>query len=441
MSKISVRIRYTNQLLLSDSHTHSAFSWDQHNVSFNLDGITVSTEAELSDNEQQNLVRALTFNNPSHIPNWQSLTPDLHQAIRRILMQIQEAAVKVDNSIRQTPKGIRLQSLSFEKIFFDPSHSLPVVHWELSEEEKTRLLPLFNHLDEPARRAYENGITIPVPVSFERRAILLNTDEISKIGDSLKDKESIQPHLALYSIAWDNFIKGSHQSAILVLASAIETSLKWWLSKQSDEVYSHMKVNLQTPALELLYTCARKYTGLNLPNIFAYWLVNLSEARNDIAHKPAGETVNTLELARWFAIGEAIFKAFSGYRNSALVGYLVEPTEDNPDSCNYADNQGIVLRQEELNGVNSLHLILNTGETYRINSEACKKCKDQDFEDNQPPNNTANSSAGTKKIKPVINSTPDAKKVVRRDGKSPPELERTHTTDEELGATFTSLAQ
>ncbi|WP_290704708.1 hypothetical protein [Amphritea sp.] len=404
MSKISVRIRYTNQLLFSNSHSHSKFNWDQHSVLFNLDGVTISTEAELDDNEQQNLVRALTFNNPAHIPNWRSLTPDLHQTIRRILTQIQEATVKVDNSIRQTSKGIRLQSLSFEKIFFDPSHSLPIVHWEFSKEEKAQLQPLYDHLDEPARQAYEKGITIPVPVSFERRPILLNTDEIKSIGDSLKDQDNTQPHLALYSIAWDNFIEGSYQSAILILATAIETSLKWWLSKHSDEVYSHMKENMQTPAIELLYTCARKYTGLSLPNIFAYWLVNLREARNDIAHKPAAQAVNILELARWFAVGEAIFKAFSGSENSSLVGYLVEPTEDNPECTHHTDNQGIVLRQEELNGINSLHLILNTGETYRINSEACKKCKDQDFEDNQRLNNKVSTSESSKTIKPVNNS-------------------------------------
>lgn len=439
MSKISVRTKYTNQLLLSNSHTHSAFSWDKHSVSFHLDGITISTEAELSDDEQQSLIRALTFNNPSHIPNWRSLTPELHQAIRRILTQIQEAAVKVDNSIRQTPKGIRLQSLSFEKIFFDSSHSLPVVHWEFSEEEQTRLQPYLDHLDEQARKAYRDGIMIPVPVSFERRPILLNTDEIKKIGDSLKDQKSIQPHLALYSIAWDNFIEGAYQSAILILATAIETSLKWWLSKQSDEVYSHMKENMQTPAIELLYTCARKYTGLKLPNIFAYWLVNLRKARNDIAHKPAEQSVNTLELARWFAIGEAIFKAFSGYNNSSLVGYLVEPTEDNADDTQHTDNQGIVLRQEELNGVNSLHLILNTGETYRINPDACKRCKDQDFEEKQIPDNRVSAPKSPKMIKPIANSKPKTKAAKKPDRTPAPELKTNNVPDTQSDTISTSL--
>ena len=389
MSKISVRIKYTNQLLLSNSHSHPSFSWGTHSVSFHPTGIIISTEIKLDDTEQQNLIRALTFSNPSHIPNWQSLPPDIHHTIRRILTQIKAAVINVDSSIRQTSKGIRLQSLSFEEVFFDSSHSFPIVHWEFSEAEKAQLPILCEHLDKEARQAYEKGIIIPMPVLFERKQILFDAKDIKSIGEQLKRQEGAQPHLNLYSIAWDSFIEGSYQPAVLILTTSIETSLKWWLSKQSDDVYSHLKENMHPPAIELLYTCARRYTDLKLPNIFAYWLANLRKASNNIAHRPAELTINTLEIARWFAIAEALFKAFSGYENSSLAGYRVEPSDKHPDSpC----LEGIVLREESLNEVNSLHLLLGNGDTHRVNPDTYKKCIEQDFEENLIPNDVIHPS-------------------------------------------------
>ncbi|BBB25681.1 hypothetical protein [Amphritea japonica] len=430
MSKISVRIRYTNQLLLSNSHSHPSLSWGMHSVSFQPTGITISTEIELNNTEQQNLIRALTFNNPSHIPNWQSLSPDIQHSIRRILAQIKAAVINVDSSIRRTSKGIRLQSLSFEKIFFDASHSLPIVHWEFSEAERAQFLPLGEHLDKQARQAYEKGIIIPMPALFERKQILLDTEDIKSIGEQLKRQAGAQPHLNLYSLAWDSFIEGSFQSAVLMLTTSIETSLKWWLSQRSDEVYSHLKENMHPPAIELLYTCARKYTDLELPNIFAYWLSSLRNTSNNIAHRPAEFTIPPLEIARWFAIGEALFKAFTGYKNSALVGYRMEPSDEQPDnSC----LQGIVLRQESLNGVNSLHLLLDNGDTLRVNPNTYKKCIDQDFEDNQVPSGVINPS-NSETIKPALKTTLEIPPLN-------PELNPMSKPDDERDKGFLSAAQ
>ena len=359
--------------------TSFTFTWGSHTIAFNEVGIGISTEVDLSISEQEALVQCLTFETPSHVPHWQSLSPDLHRTVERIVEQIREAAITADHCIRQSPKGVRLSPLSFEERFVNQSQSFPVVHWNFSDEERERLSPLYEHLAENAKRVYDRGIMIPMPISFERRQIHLENDEVEEIGARLGNTSNIEPYRSLYAIAWENYIDQSFDSAILILTTSIETALKWWLNQQGDEIARFLINNIQSPPVEQLYTCARNKTDIKLPGVFAEWLVRLRKTRNEIAHKPASKKIDSLEIARWFAIGEAILKSISGHNNDPLVGFLVEPTGEKAADKFPPDSRGVVLRREALYGENSLHILLDTGETWRFSNAACRKCKDQNF--------------------------------------------------------------
>lgn len=379
MSKISVSIDYANQLWLSDHEASFSFTWGSHTANIGMFGLAVSTEVELSNSVQEALVKCLTFEDPSHIPHWQTLSPELHRTVEYVVDQIRDAAVTADHCIRKTPKGIRLTPLGFAKRFLNQSQSFPVVHWAFSDEERDRLQPHYEHLGTKAKRVYDKGIMIPMPVSFERRQIHLDHNEVKDIGLCINEDSNIEPYLSLYGIAWENFSNHSFYSAILILATSIETSLKWWLNRRGDEISKFLIANIQSPPIDQLYTCARNKADLNLPGIYTDWLVRLRKVRNDIAHKPTSRDIDNLEIARWFAIGEAIFKSISGNDNDPLVGFLVEPTGDKASDQFPPDSRGIVLRREELYGENSLHVLLDTGETWRFSTTACKKCNNQEF--------------------------------------------------------------
>lgn len=379
MSKISFRPDYSNQLWLVDDNASFSFSWGPHTFTFSQTGIAISTEVDLDISEQEAIVRCLTFDDPSFVPLWQSLSPDLHRTVERIVEQILEAAMTADHCIRQSPKGIRLSPLRFEERFVNQSQSFPVVYWRFSDEERECLKPIYENLSENAKRVYDKGIMIPMPVSFERRQIYLENDEVKEIGSRLGKPSKIEPHRLLYAIAWENYIDRSFDSAILVLATSIETALKWWLNKQGDEITRFLITNIQSPPVEQLYTCARNNTDIELPGVFTDWLVRLRKTRNDIAHKPISKKIDNLEIARWFAVGEAILRSISGHNNDPLVGFLVEPTGEKAAEKFPPNSRGVVLRREELYGENSLHVLLDTGETWRFSTDACKKCRDQDF--------------------------------------------------------------
>ena len=265
MSKISVRTRHMGELWLSDDNAHFTYNWGPHTLSFDQVGIAISTEVELTIEEKTDLVKCLTFKDPSHVPHWQTLTPNLHRTVERIVSQVRNAAITVDQCIRQSPKGVRLSPLSFEERFVNLSQSFPVVNWVFTNAEREELKSLYEDLPDNAKRVYDKGIRIPMPISFERRQIQLENSEVEEIGVRLQHKIVSQPFRTLYAIAWDNLIGRSFDSAVLILSTSIETALKWWLGENGDTISNFLISNMQSPPIEQLYSCARKNTELNLP--------------------------------------------------------------------------------------------------------------------------------------------------------------------------------
>lgn len=354
--------------------------WGANKVVFTSGVLSITTEVDLSEEEQVALVKCLTQDDPAFVPHWQTLTPDLHRTVQRIEKQVMEAARVVDYSFRKSPKGIRLTPFKVPKQFINQSQAFPVVRWRLSDDERMRLQTLYSHLKPSAQQAYDQqGILIPLPVSFERRQVHLNKNEVDEIFTQISNTVEIPPFWALYGVAWESFENKSFDSAVLILATAIETALKWLLNQRADCIASYLIENTQSPPVEKLYQCARENTPVDFPEHFKKWLVRMRDARNFVAHKPRRSVIDPLEIARWFAVGEAIFKATSGQANDPLVGYIVEPQGEKADSKFPRDTRGVVLRREELYNQNSLHVVLDTGETWRFNEGAYKRAANQSF--------------------------------------------------------------
>lgn len=381
MSKILAGTGYDGQLWLDHElgHTTYTFEWEGHTVIFSPNGYRISTEFNLTEEEQVELITCLAKKDPSLPPHWQSLTPNLHRLVERMTNQILDAANKADLCLRKLPKGIRLSPLKFRERQTSSNQKFPVINWKLSEDELKKFMPVFEDLGPASVNGYRHGIDIPMPIHFERRQVHLTEEEVNKISEHLTSELVNEPFKKLYAIALDNFTKRSYSSAILILATSIETALKLWLNKCGDPISKYLISNVQSPPIDKLYSCARKNTEINVPKHYTAWLVKLRTLRNDIAHKPEPQVFNRLQIARWFAIGEAILSAIEGYTIDPMVGYIVEPIGEKANDNFPPDSKGVILRREVLYEVNSYHVVLDSGQTWRFGEDAFKKSDIQVF--------------------------------------------------------------
>lgn len=377
MSKINIRINHDSLLWPArdrdDEYITYTHSRDGNTVSFSDGGITITCEVKLSDEEQASLVHCLTKDSIPFVPHWQTLTPDVRRTVQRIEKQVWETARFVDYCFRRSPKGIRLTPLKLPLQHINQSQAFPVMHWKFSEEERERLSPLYAGLSPEARRNYDrNGVMIPFSVPFDQKQIHMRAEEVEEVFERIDNPAELPPFWALYGIAWENFAKNkSDDSAILILATSIETALKWYLKQHGDRIANYFIDNMQSPSLDKLYLCAHEHMPHKFPKHIKSWISQLTKARNFVAHKPRGFEIDVLQIARWFAVGEAILKAIIDKESDPLVGYLIEPADQVKDKFP-PDTRGVVLRREEYykTGEEKLHVVLDSGESYHFGENA-----------------------------------------------------------------------
>lgn len=371
MSKIVIQINHDGLLWpaydTADEIRSYSHSWDVNDVRFGNGGITITSEVELSKEEQISLVKCLTKDTIPFVPHWQSLTRDVHRTVQRIEKQVWETARFVDYCFRRSPKGIRLAPLKLPMRHINQSQAFPVMYWQFSEEERERLCTFYAGLSPQARQIYEKGILIPFSVPFDQKQIYLRKEEVDEVFVTMDVATELPPYWALYGIAWENFAKNkSNDSAILILATSIETALKWCLKRNGDGIANFLIEKMQSPSLDNLYLCALEHTPHNFPEHFKPWLAQLVRARNFVAHKPRGAEIEVLQVARWFAVGEAILKAIIDKESDPLVGFLIEPVGERAKENFAPHTRGVVLRREELRktGEMKLHVVLDCGESW-----------------------------------------------------------------------------
>ncbi len=380
MSTISIRLNHDSLLWPAvdrddeiKSYNHS---WNGNTLKFGSGGIFIKCEIELSHEEQESMVRCLAKDSTSFVPHWQTLTVTLHRTVQRVEKEVWNIARTVDSSFRKSPKGIRLAPPKLPVGHINQSQAFPVMHWLFNDEEKTRLSPIFEGFADPVKQRYRNGIMIPFSVSFDQKQIYMKKEEVDEIFDQVDVAEDTPPFWTLYAIAWENFAKNkSNDSAILILGTSIETALKWCLKEQGNGISNFLIEKMQSPSLDQLYTCAKENTTYEFPDHFRGWLKQLVTARNFVAHKPRRMDIDVLQIARWFAVGEAILKALIKKESDKLVGYLVEPIGEHINEKFSPSTIGVVLRKENYNNTNEekLHVMLDTGESYYFGENAFQK--------------------------------------------------------------------
>ncbi len=309
------------------------------------------------------MVNCLVKEDRSFVPTWGTLTLDVQRTVQRIEKQVWTVACFVDYCFRRSPKGIRLTSLKLPKRHVNQSQAFPVMQWEFSEEEKERLIQ------------DRNSVMIPFSV-FEHKQIHMLAEEVNEVFEHIDNATEVPPYWALYGIAWENFSKNkSYDSAILILATSIETALKSCLKENGDKIANYLIENMASPSLDRLYLCAQYHTPHNFPEHFRKWLIQLAKARNFIAHKPREAQIDVLQIARWFALGEAILKAITDKENDPLVGYLIKPVGERAEDNFPPDTRGVVLRREELykTGEESLHVIFDSGVSWYFRENTYSK--------------------------------------------------------------------
>lgn len=361
-------------------YTHELNEFDAK-ICFDDFGITVICNFDLSEGDQIKLANCLVNERIPFVPHWQSLTIDVHRTVQMIEAKILEVARLADHGFRRTSKGIRLPPRKVQLMHINQSQAYPVMNWHLSDEEKDRLSVVFEKFPAEVRSRYEKGgIMIPFSVSFGQKQIHLNDHEVEEAFNNMDAEYTFPPFWALYAISWQTFAESkSHDAAILVLATSIETALKWCLKEAGDAISNFLIEHTQSPPLRRLYECACENTSFDFPDHFAGWLGQLSTARNFVAHKPRGFEIDFLQMGRWFAVGEAIMKAIAGKANDPLVGYLVKPNGDRAIEHFTDDACGVVLRSEEFRntGEARLHVLMDTGETYYFSEESFEKLTDK----------------------------------------------------------------
>jgi hypothetical protein len=157
-------------------------------------------------------------------------------------------------------------------------------------------------------------------------------------------------------------------AAVVILTASLETALKWYLVQRGDEIVGYLLENIQSPPLTNLASSARNQAGLPIPKQFQKWLADLTRARNEVVHKTRHREPKPLEIARWFAVGEALLAAMDGIEGDPLVGALVSISSAIKDFP--AGTRGVVLRREITHGRDVFHVLLDSGVTRQFSPTA-----------------------------------------------------------------------
>jgi hypothetical protein len=176
----------------------------------------------------------------------------------------------------------------------------------------------------------------------------------------------------MYAEAYARFTARQYDATVLLLATSVETALKSYISEKGGELTQFMLDKMASPMLENLFVAAVEYCGMTAPSDFKKWLANLRVHRNNIAHKPTSSCVDPLEVGRWVAVVEGLMSAINGETIDVNVGKVVQPVGPKAVEKFTADTVGVILRSEPYRDMPPYHVLMTTGETYRMNNSSFK---------------------------------------------------------------------
>ena len=377
MSLFHVQLDYQGRLwLAAEDAVTQTVTWGSSTASLGHGGMHLTTEVNIGTDDQRGLVVALTKNPPSQPPHWQTVPSQLHATVLRIEDALRTAAQAVDAVLRRAGGAVRLPIYNFPRV---PPNQIPnwtTVYWKFDEREREMLSPLLIHLEEKYQGAYQQGIAIPLPDAYEGRQLYLADTQVDSVRQALgRERPTTPACYTLYGVAWQNYENRSFAAAIVILTASLETALKWYLGQKGDEIVGYLLENIQSPPLTNLASSARNHACLPIPKRFQKWLADLTKARNEVVHRADGREPKPLEIARWFAVGEALLAAIDGVEGDPLVGALVSIS---PGIKDFSDGtRGVVLRREKTQGRDVFHVLLDNGVTRQFAPTAVKDLGDE----------------------------------------------------------------
>lgn len=374
MSLFSVRLDYESHLWWEDYDYSTTLNVDGITVRIGPGGISLSCEYSINKEDKISLAENLLG---TVAPHWQSIPLKQHSIVIDIANLIHGASTKVDMALRKTPKCYRLPRPNYGQFSLNQQPHCEVINWALDDKDREDLKEVLSKTDDKDRIVNSKSILLPFPVYYDRKQIHLNEMESKIVENAIISETSIVPYKQLFSEAYERFTNREYETSVLLLATSIETALKSFIGSTSGDLLVFMLDRMASPLLENMYTAAIDYCALKAPRQYIEWLTNLRIKRNLIAHKANQTAIEPLELARWLAIVEAILGSMEAHSVDDKIGYLVRPIGDKA-KLNFAeDSRGVVIRREEYRDMGSYHVLMETGETWRMNLSSFKVEKEQ----------------------------------------------------------------
>lgn len=274
-------------------------------------------------------------------------------------------------ALRSLSKCYRLPALQFSKFLLNQQPYCDVMTWLLDDTDRKDLAPVLEKEQQHKMVVTNKAVTLPFPINFDRKQIHLNDSEIRSV-EKLIDKAEVIPYKQMYSEAYARFVARQHEAAVLMLATAVETAMKAYISRIGGNLLEYMLDKMASPSLENLFVASVDHCGLKAPADFKSWLSALRNKRNEIAHKSKSTYIDPLEVGRWIATVEAILSSIDGSIPDSLIGQVVEPVGPKVKEKFQGQVKGVILRNEPFKSMPAYHVLMSTGETYRMSESSFK---------------------------------------------------------------------
>ncbi len=376
MSRFSVRLDYESHLWWEDYDYRKILDVDGITVGISPIGISLSCEYTIKKEDKISLAKSLS---ETAAPHWQNIPLKQHSTIINIANLIHAASTKVDMALRKIPKCYRLPKPSYGQFYLNQQPHCEVIYWNLDDKDREDLSEVLSNIEDANRIVTSKSIILPFPIYYDRQQIHINEMESKIVEDTILSETNVIPYKQLFSEAYARFTKREYETSVLLLVTAIETGLKSFIGNSAGDLLVFMLDKMASPSLENLYTAAIDYCDLNTPRQYFAWLTNLRVKRNSIAHKANQTTIEPLELARWLAIVEAILGSMESHSVDDRIGCLVSPVGEKAKLKFSKGSRGVVLRREEYRDMPDYHILMETGETWRMNLSSFKVEKKQDI--------------------------------------------------------------
>jgi hypothetical protein len=368
MCLVRVRLDYGSELWLEDWDYCSRNEYSGVTVDITGHGISLSLQVALSKDDKLGIASGL---HNAVAPHWQNIPVAQHRALIAISERIYAEADHVDMALRSIGKCYRLPAPQFSKFLLNQKPHCAVMTWILDDADREDLEPVLIKKQEHSSVVTDQFILLPFPVNYDRKQIYLDEEDVRNF-ERLIGRAEVIPYKQMYSEAYARFIARQHDAAVLMLATAVETAMKAYIASIGGSLLEYMLDKMASPSLENLFVASVDHCGLKAPADFKSWLNALRVKRNEIAHKSKYTYVDPLEVGRWIAVVEAILSSIDGKIPDSLIGQVVEPVGPNVREKFPVEVKGVILRNEPYKTMPQYHVLMSTGETYRMNETSFK---------------------------------------------------------------------